>query len=376
MFLFVENGIRGGFSGITERLETANNPRCPGYDSKRPNKWIMYDDANNLYGWSMSQYLPTGGFRWVDSETPLSNYTKTSERGAIFEVDLHYPKHLHDAHNDFPCAPERRAVDASELSPLSNIMDPDYNDKSPKLLQTLYDKKNYIVHHSALQEYVKQGLVITKVHRVLEFIQSQWLKTYIDYNTQMRNSPTATAFDKNFYKLMNNAFYGKTMENVRNHRNIRFYTEKTRKYMQKAQKCRNSPQYLGEVEFNPTLVAIHMNKNTCKLDKPIYLGMCILDLSKQHMYDYWYNTIKAKYGDKAQLLMTDTDSLCFNVETEDIYRDRLDYIDQLDNSKYPEEMDGLPFPVKHFLHNSNTAIGKFKDEMNGKVIVQIRRDTC
>jgi hypothetical protein len=131
--------------------------------------------------------------------------------------------------------------------------------------------------------------------------------------------------------------------------------------MMKAQKCRNSPQYIGEKEFNDDLAAIHMQKTTCKLDKPQYLGMCILDLSKQHMYDYWYNTIKVKYGEKAKLLMTDTDSLCFSVETEDIYRDRMDYIEQLDNSKYPEG---------HFLHNSNTAIGKFKDEMNGKVIAE------
>ena len=361
MFLFIENGIRGGFSGITTRLVVANNPMCPGYDATKPTTWVMYDDANNLYGHAMSRSLPTGGFRWHPEPESVDAFAYNGDTaiGAIMEVDLHYPKHLHDAHNDFPCAPERRAVNVSELSPLSNIMDPKYNDKSPKLLQTLHDKKNYVVHYSVLQEYIKQGLIITKVHRVLEFEQSPWLAKYIDYNTQMRNAKNATEFDKNFYKLMNNAFYGKTMENVRNRSDVRFFTSKTRKYMMKAQKCRNSPQYIGEHEFNDDLAAIHMQKTTCKLDKPQYLGMCILDLSKQHMYDYWYNTIKAKYGEKAKLLMTDTDSLCFSVETEDIYRDRLDYIEQLDNSKYP---------VGHFLHNSNTAIGKFKDEMAGKVI--------
>ena len=155
---------------------------------------------------------------------------------------------------------------------------------------------------------------------------------------------------------MNNSFYGRTLMNVRGRSDIRFFTSETANYMQKAQKCRNSPQYLGEHEFNNDLAAIHMQKSKCLLNTPIYLG---IDLSKQHMYNYWYNTIKAKYGEKAKLLMTDTDSLCFSVETDDIYRDRLDYIAQLDNSKYP---------VGHFLHNDNAIVGKFKDEMSGNVI--------
>ena len=175
-------------------------------------------------------------------------------------------------------------------------------------------------------------------------------------------------FEKDYYKLMNNSFYGRTLMNVRGRSDIRFLTSETPNYMKKAQKCRNSPQYLGEHAFNDDLAAIHMRRTKCVLNTPIYLGMCILDISKQHMYNYWYNTIKAKYGDAAKLLMTDTDSLCFSVETKDIYQDRLAIMDELDNSKYPTDMDGLPFPVKHFLHNNNAIVGKFKDEKSGEVI--------
>lgn len=368
MFLFVENGIRGGYAGITKRLEVANNHMCPGYNRSKPNKWIMYDDANNLYGYAMSRALPTGGFKWVSPDLDLNHYTNTSARGAIFQVDLHYPKELHDKHNDFPCAPERRTVKADELSPLQNFMSPKYKDKTQKLLQTLSDKKGYIVHYSALQEYVKQGLIITKVHKVLEFDQSPWLEKYISFNSAKRADKNAGNFEKDYYKLMNNSFYGRTLMNVRGRSDIRFFTSETNNYMKKAQKCRNSPQYLGEHAFNDDLAAIHMRRTKCVLNTPIYLGMCILDISKQHMYNYWYNTIKATYGDKAKLLMTDTDSLCYSVETKDIYQDRLAIMDELDNSKYPTDMDGLTFPVKHILHNNNAIVGKFKDEKNGEVI--------
>ena len=150
MLLMIEKGIRGGVSTITKRHAEANNPYMKTYDSNSPNKYITYLDANNLYGWAMSQPLPTHGFEWM-SEEELKNWRshscETSE-ACILEVDLEYPKELHDLHNDYPLAPERLKIGGIE-----------------KLIPNLYEKKNYVVHHKTLKQYESLGLKITKIQR-------------------------------------------------------------------------------------------------------------------------------------------------------------------------------------------------------------------
>ncbi|KAL4153106.1 hypothetical protein QTP88_000939 [Uroleucon formosanum] len=192
--LIFESGIRGGLSQCSQRYSKANNKYMEDkFKKKEESIFLQYLEANNLYGWAMSKYLPTGDFKWVDNVNnfDVMNISDKSCKGYILEVDLSYPKELHDIHSDFPLAPERH-FDNKQL---------------PKLLTTLYDKKKYIIHYETLKLYINLGLKIEKIHRVLEFSQSPWLKSYIDFNTNLR-SEAKNEFEKEYFKLMNNSVYG------------------------------------------------------------------------------------------------------------------------------------------------------------------------
>ena len=222
MFQFVEKALRGGVSYISHRYSKANNKYMSKYDENMPSKYIMYLDANNLYGWAMSQYLPTGNFRWMTekqiSKLNVARYNENSEKGLILEVDLEYPKELHDLHNDYPLAPEKVCVKKDMLSDYCKKIATKYNISTGlvhKLIPTLSNKEKYVLHYRHLQMYIDLGLKLKKIHRVLEFDQSPWLKQYIDFNTQKR-SQAKNAFEKDFFKLMNNSVFGKTMENIEN----------------------------------------------------------------------------------------------------------------------------------------------------------------
>ena len=180
MFQFIEKGIRGGVSYIANRYGKANNKHMKEYDEKAPSKYIMYLDAsNNLYGWAMSQYLPTGNFKWMAyneiGKIDLGKYKTDGKKGFILEVDLEYPKELHDIHNDYPVAPEKVRVLNNMLSGYCKKIAQKYNISIglvSKLIPTLRDKKEYVLHYRNLQLYLDLGLKIKKVHRVLKFDQS------------------------------------------------------------------------------------------------------------------------------------------------------------------------------------------------------------
>ena len=334
------------------------------YDEKAPSKYIMYLDANNLYGWAMSQYLPTGGFRWM-AEKQINNinrtkYEKDSKKGLILEVDLEYPEGLHNLHNDYPLGPEKVKVTKDMLSHYCKNIATKYEISTGlvyKLIPTLSKKEKYVLHYWNRQLYIDLGLKITKVHRVLEFNQSPWLKKYIDFNTQKRTQ-AKNAFEKDFFKLMNNSVFGKTMENIRKRVDVRLVTDEN-----KLLKLVSKPTYISSKIFNENLVAVHKIKETLTLNRPAYVGMCILDLSKTLMYDFHYNHIKKKYGDKAKFLFTDTDSLTYEIEAEDVYHDFWNDKNKFDNSDYPESS---PF----FDKTNKKVIGKFKDEAAGVPICE------
>ena len=180
----------------------------------------MYLDANNLYGWAMSQYLPTGNFKWMTdkeiSKTNLGKYELDSKEGLILEVDLEYPKELHDLHNDYPIAPEKVKEKIAKKYNISTGL-------VRKLIPTLRDKKEYVLHYRNLQLYLNLGLKIKKIHRVLKFDQSPWLKQYIDFYTEKRKHAKNT-FEKDFFKLMNNSVFGKTMENLHKRVDVKLVT--------------------------------------------------------------------------------------------------------------------------------------------------------
>ena len=360
MYLFIEKGLRGGISYIANRYGKANNKYMKEYDENETSKYIMYLDANNLYGWAMSQYLPTGKFEWlteqqIEGELNLNEYKEESNRGLILEVDLEYPEELHDLHNDYPLAPEKIKVKKDMLSEYSRKIAEKYQISTGsvhKLIPTLGKKEKYVLHYRNLQLYIDLGLKLTKIHRVLKFNQSPWLKPYIDFNTQKRTQSNIT-FEKEFFKLMNNSVFGKTMENIRKRVDVRLVTDK-----KKLLKMSAKPTYINSKIINENLVAVRKIKEVIYLNKPAYVGMCILDLSKTLMYDFHYNYIKQHYGSKAKLLFTDTDSLTYEIEAEDVYSDFYKDKDLFDNSDYPENSS------YHYVKNKK-VIGKFKDEAKG-----------
>ena len=364
MYQFIEKGMRGGISYIANRYGKANNKYMKNYDPNEPSKYIMYLDANNLYGWAMSQSLPTGNFKWLTPKQieniNLGKYTDDSKKGLILEVDFEYPQELHDLHNDYPLGPEKVKVTQDMLSDYCKKIADKFNISSGlvhKLIPTLNDKEKYVLHYRNLQLYLSLGLKLKKVHRVLEFEQSPWLKQYIDFNTQKRTN-AKNSFEKDFFKLMNNSVFGKTMENLRKRVDVRLVTSK-----EKLSKLASKPTYVSSKIFNENLVAVHKIKETLTMNRPAYIGMCILDLSKTLMYDFHYNYIKHNYGNKAKLLFTDTDSLTYEIETKDAYKNFWNDKDKFDNSDYPESSP-------YFNKTNKKVIGKFKDEAAGIPIIE------
>ena len=357
MLNFIERGMRGGISTITHRHAMANNKYMKNYDPEKESSYIPYLDANNLYGWAMSQKLPTGDFRWVKCPwlINLDSYDENSAKGLVLEVDLEYPKELHDLHNDYPLAPEKIVLREEMLSDYCQKIQARERIKVgqvEKLIPNLRDKERYIVHYRNLQFYLSKGLKLTKIHRALEFSQSNWLQPYIDFNTQKR-AKAKNAFEKDFFKLANNAVFGKTMENKRKRCNIQLVTDP-----EKMLRLAARPTYVSHKIFHENLVAVHYKQTKLLMDKPLYVGMCILELSKLVMYNFHYNYSLPKYGKKAKLLFTDTDSLTYHIRTEDVYRDFFADRERFDNSDYP------PNSESYFSENKK-VIGKFKDETAG-----------
>jgi hypothetical protein len=363
MYQFCEQGIRGGISMISHRHAKANNKYMKDYDKSIIDSYIIYLDANNLYGEAMVQKLPTGGFKSGNTDMDyVKNFQADDDTGCYVECDLEYPAELHDLHNNYPLAPESRIIWKRELSPYQlNQLETHkegHSEKLKKLVPNLYYKKNYICHIKNLQYYLSKGLILKRVHRVLEFKQSAWLKSYIDFNTTER-AKSKNDFEKDMFKLMNNAVFGKTMEDMRGRVDIQLISDEA-----KYKKLVCKPQFDSQKIYSENLVAVKQVKKTITLNKPIYVGVAVLDLSKLHMYQFHYDYIKPKYGSKATLLFTDTDSLCYHIQTNDIYKDMDDSKELFDRSGY--EMDGY----RKQDNLNKKVIGKFKDETDGVPIVE------
>ena len=176
MLMMFEEGIRGGMCQAVYRYAEANNKYMNNYDENTESSFLEYVDANNLYGWAMPQKLPVDNFKWIKKddllkfdESVIKNYDKNSDKGYILEADVEFPKNLHKLHSDLPFLPERMKIN-----------------KCSKLVCTVYDKENYVVHIRALKQALDHGLILKKVYRVIELRQEAWLKPYIDMNTELR----------------------------------------------------------------------------------------------------------------------------------------------------------------------------------------------
>ena len=345
--LMIEKGIRGGISIISNRYGKANNKYMKDFNKKELSKYLMYVDANNLYGAAMSEKLPVHSFKWMTNKEIENLFNNQivqvwNKNPCILEVDLIYPEELHDLHNDYPLCPERVECDRGVK----------------KLIPNLRHKNNYVIHYKNLMQCLRLGMKLKKIHRGIKFIETAFLKPYIDKNTNLR-AQAKNNFEKDFFKLMNNSVFGKTMENIRNRVNVKLVDAG-----EQFKKLAAKPNYNGRKIFNENLVSVHMKKTSLTMNKPVYLGMSILDLSKIIMFDFHYKYIKPKYGKQAKLLFTDTDSFLYEIQTEDFYKDISgDVKDRFDTSDYPENHpSGIPTGI------NKKVLGMFKDEAAGKVI--------
>ena len=274
------------------------------------------------------------------------------ERGCFLEVDLDIPRNLHDELNDYPPAPESALF---APSPLMATLHADLKlpaSREPKLIPNLASKSRYVVHFRALHTYVKLGCVVTRVHKVLWFAQSRYLAPYIQYNTERRKK-ALTALERDVMKLMNNAIFGKTCENVENRMNVVLQTDGAA-----ITRYASRPTFTDMQLMGGGLVALHMRATTVLFNKPLAVGVAVLDISKTFMYDFHYGHVRRKYGDRATLLFTDTDSLTYTIETADIYEDVATDLAPFDTSDYSPDH-------KCWSAANKKVVLKMKDEANG-----------
>ena len=337
MLLMVEEGIRGGIYHSIHRYAKTNNKYMKNYNNNEESSYIQYLDANNLYGWAMSKKFPANGFKWIDNneinEKFIKNYNENDNKGYILEVDIKYPKRLHELHSDL-------------------------FDKCNKLVCNLFNKKKYVTHINSLKQALNHGLKFKKIHRVIKFNQKEWLKPYIDMNTELRKA-AKNDFEKDLFKLMNNSVFGKTMENIRKHRDIKLVTTG-----KKRSKLVSEPNYHTINLISEDLSIIEMKKTKVKMNKPIYLGLSIFEISKTLMYEFWYDYMKPKYGNKVKLCYMDTDSFIINIKTNDFYEDiASDVGNWFDTSNYEVNR---PLPTG----KNKKIIGLMKEELGGKIITE------
>jgi len=247
----------------------------------------------------------------MPTEEQIMKIKWNAKKGWNLEVDLEHPVYLQDAHNGYPPAPEKRAMEPRKM--------------------TLEDKEKYVVHYKNLQFYLSQGMRLKKVHRALEFDQEPWMEPYIRMNTEFRKQAKSD-FETDFYKLMNKSVFGKTMESLRNRADVKIVRAWE---ANKIWKLVLNPSYYRFTLFSNDMAGIHMHKRRLVLNEPVYKGMTILENSKNLMYDFYYNYLKARYGTKCDLIYTDTDSLLLDIQTENVYKDMKEHKWLSDTSNYP-----------------------------------------
>ncbi|KAL4127492.1 hypothetical protein QTP88_011659 [Uroleucon formosanum] len=271
------------------RYAKANNHKVPDYNDTKPKSWLIYQDCNNLYGWAMAECMPSGGFKWVEAKLDgINDLDDNSPIGRMYEVDVAYPVELHDQHNDLPFLPQNGIPEGSK------------------------------------------------------FNQSPWLPEFINLNTEMRKK-ALNDFEKDFFKLMNNSIFDKTMEQVRRRIQMELVSNEDR-----VQKLINMTTFKYATSYNENLS-----------------GLAVLDISKTLMYDYHY-VMKAHYGDKIELMYTDTDSLLYYIHTDDFYEDlakNANLLNRMDTSNLPRDN-----PC--YIAERKKIPGLFLDETDGRVMTE------
>ena len=342
--LVLENNIRGGIPSVMR------DRYVKGSDTKK----IFQVDANILYGHSMSQPLPFDETK-IDKSIKLEDILNTpadTDIGYFVEVDLKYSDNIEEKTKNFPFAPVNKKNNPDDFNDYMKTIKLNTYTQTKKLLCDWSDKKIYLIQYRMLKFYIRYGMIVDKVHNIISFKQRRWLKKYINFNTQKRNQ-AVNDFEEDFHKLLNNAFYGKTMENVRNRLKLKFIKKDDYGEIRKQQS-------------KLTLNGIHKSYENCDsytfkqnevlMDRPIYLGFSALELSRLLMYETYYDILQPYFGQEIiQLHYVDTDPFVLSLNTKDIVKDlkNLDDIFDFSNLDKNQEL---------FSNKNRKVIGQFKIE--------------
>ena len=367
MYLFCEAGIRGGVSSVFTRYAKANNPSVRGYDPSKPQTHLIFFDCVNLYGAAMKELLPCGGFKW---ESPISqlfhpdniiDLDENSERGYIFDVNLTIPPERHDYLNQYPPAAENIEIHEGIISPYSREVRKlrGYPKKfsQRKLCPNLLDKEHFVVHIQALKCYLKLGVKVTRINRIMSFKQKAWLKEYVNLRSE-RRSVAGTEFLRKVEKLGVVSVFGKTLENKRKHKTVRFVSNEVSARFQTSK-----PEFRSFKIISKNLVSVELDKKRVTLDAPIPVGLTKLDISKKKVFDFFYGVILPKFP-HAELVLSDTDSLLVKLHTDNITRDLHSIKQFLDLSNLKTSN-----PL-HSNHNKDIP-GTFKLETKDEIIEEV-----
>lgn len=343
---FILKGLYGGLSYIGKRKEEANNFYMKEYDKDLPSKYLLYQDYNSLYPSVMASCkMPLNSFEFIDPESislesiinlPYyeemdSDRLETDDFGYILEVDIELPINLHDKFKEYPLLPERKKIPKEWLSDLQieraenlHIIHNNTYHCTEKLITDLYPKHKYVIHYQNLKFAMEHGYVVKKVYRIMRFVEGLYMGKYINTMVEKRvqakeNNQNTTA---DYIKKLMNSLYGKFMERVEKRSNIELITNEEQMI-----DAASDPWFKDFIIIEDDLRIAHFHKKLYEINKPIQIGMVILALSKLKMQKYWYDVLDKKYGsDKLSLCMTDTDSLLFSVQTDDVFHDLEDPI--------------------------------------------------
>ena len=386
MILMCESNIRGGVSFVAERhahcecLEKEINKKVKNEtESERAKRindtetdTLFALDANNLYSVAQSSLLPWGNYEWCDGTEiqiltdQILNVPDSGDVGFILDCDLQYGSELHKKHSSFPLLPEKKEFQFSDLSPVSQSYLKTINGekeakryKSEKLVTDVTDKKNYVLHYRNLKTYLKAGVKLKKINRAIKFTQKKFLKSYIEKCTAKRAN-AKTEFEKMLFKLFMNSVYGKFLQNNRKHSEVCI----CRKYSHFAKQC-HSPLYTGHRILDENVTAVFRKKEKVLLDRLYPVGFSILELSKNHMYETWYEFMLPNLGEEnVNIVLTDTDSLLIHAKG----MSRNQFFDCID-----ECMDYSNYPPDHprFSNANKARPGYFKDENKGNYLTEV-----
>ena len=368
----LSTNIRGGLSFASQRYtesivhEVSANKSVTTDEFSRFNV-ILDIDANNLYGTCQVFPLPFSDFSFISrDEFQMINWETVNLLGDIgyfIEVSLHYPENIHKKTSSFPLCPENKTITYDMLSPYQKkVLKEVYNKSSyneKKLTSTFFDREKVVLHGLNLQMYLKLGMKIKSIFRVIKFKQSPFMKTWVDFCTNKRSQST-NDFTKNFWKLLVNSVYGKTIESIVNRKQVKIVKDPSI-FCSLVTK----PNFDRHIIINENLVIVLMNQESVRIDKPYYIGFSILEISKYIMYDFFYNILRPYFGDDGvELLYSDTDSLAINIKTGDLLQD-------LNNLKSNMDFSNLHHSHPLFSKENMAQLFKFKEEFGLRPISRL-----